>query len=612
MKRKIVYQFFFLTLALCSFLIAFIFIGQYFIVQYLYIDKEKENIQYNLGKYYETYKGNIENGQLLQQIESSYFNNQGIMITRLDSLGNIKELPTGDYYLLAVDEKSKKTSKIVFNNIVNAKEDKSGDFQVIIESFKNEVANNAQFEGVTRKDDTSIVTPLSVWLKDSNLRFATSNEDEIKKAIQINGVIAYPSQVGHHFYVQGHQVQVTDIHFPQYENDNLDRTLYGNLGLANQIINFQTEWLTGNIEFQQDNDWQQREISINGIQYIESVKPVIENGEAKEFIYTLTSIQPLTKVTDLMKDYYGYIVAGVFLLTIIMCMYYSKIITKPLLRINDVTKKIINFDFQEKIPVTSKNEIGELSANINELSTRIEAYIDKLKEDIEKEQKLEKTRKDFIAGVSHELKTPLSVLQISVSMLQEGIAPERNEYYWKTIEDEIEKMNVLVNEMLNLAKYESGTYTISLEEVQLHLIIKRVYETLQFQIEDKSLHVRLDVEDVVVYGKENLLEQVMINLLTNAIRYTEQKQHIIVKVIDEGSRVCVTVENKGAHIEEEMLEKIWDQFYRGDVSRHRATGGTGLGLPIVKKILELHHAEYGVTNTNDGVLFYFYLNKVKK
>ncbi|MBL2179635.1 hypothetical protein ELI78_29580, partial [Klebsiella pneumoniae] len=130
-----------------------------------------------------------------------------------------------------------------------------------------------------------------------------------------------------------------------------------------------------------------------------------------------------------------------------------------------------------------------------------------LKTDLEKEKKLEQTRKDFIAGVSHELKTPLSVMQISASMLQDGIAPEMNQYYWEALEKEIEKMNVLIDEMLNLAKYESGTYQIQMEQVNIGNLIQKAAKDLQVQIKEKSLHIKLNIDNVCVKGKTHLLEQ---------------------------------------------------------------------------------------------------------
>lgn len=170
-------------------------------------------------------------------------------------------------------------------------------------------------------------------------------------------------------------------------------------------------------------------------------------------------------------------------------------------------------------------------------------------------------------------------------------------------------MNVLIDEMLNLAKYESGTYQIQMEQVHIGSLILQVQNDIQVQIDEKSLQIKTNIDEVYVKGKANLLEQVITNLFTNAIRYTEARQTIVIDVKEQEHDVYIGFENKGSHIAEENIEKIWDQFYRVDKSRKRVCGGTGLGLSIVKNIFELHDAEYSVTYTMDGVLFYFQLDK---
>ncbi|OUB34387.1 hypothetical protein BK708_05840 [Bacillus thuringiensis serovar yunnanensis] len=178
----------------------------------------------------------------------------------------------------------------------------------------------------------------------------------------------------------------------------------------------------------------------------------------------------------------------------------------------------------------------------------------KLIEDIEKERRLEKVRKDFIAGVSHELKTPFSMIQVVTAMLQDGIAPEQNDSYLQAIDNEVEKMNILVEEMLNLAKFEFGTYQIRMEQVDISEIINRIHK--QLQLSNKSLDVVVNLEACLVKGKEHLLEQVIINLFTNAIRYTEPKKSIIIDVKSKKNRIYVGIENKGAYLPEENLDKV--------------------------------------------------------
>ncbi|MFK4289207.1 signal transduction histidine kinase [Bacillus sp. RC240] len=237
------------------------------------------------------------------------------------------------------------------------------------------------------------------------------------------------------------------------------------------------------------------------------------------------------------------------------------------------------------------------------------SYINQLQQDIEKEKQLENTRKEFIAGVSHELKTPLSIMKSCISILEDGVASNKKDYYFKAMSKEVDKMDMLIIDMLELAKFESGTYKMEMDVFHIDEMIDYICEQLTSDITAKQLHVHKQLSKTEVVANPHRIEQVVTNFITNAIRYTPEQENIIISTIEENERVKVCVENKGAHIELEHLEKIWDRFYRGDTSRQRSKGGTGLGLAISKNILELHGAEYGVLNTEDGVLFFFYLNK---
>ncbi|PGD67342.1 sensor histidine kinase [Bacillus wiedmannii] len=610
MKKKIVLQLFSLTFLLCCMIIAVIFFGQMYVTKYLYIDKEKESVQKQLQQYEKYYESHSQEEMKIQKIEEKFANQHGILIARLDKEANIKMLPSGDYYLKVVDRNDPtKTSKVVFNNFVNAKEHVGSNFSIIITDFINKLSNVALLDVASKGVSKDIVTPMSMRAKGYDTRFDSSTYHQILKNTQDS------TKKGHQliildgryalYYLEG---VVKEISMPNYADPDAVNTMYNNDIFAKRILNFQADWITDKVKLE-DSSWTQKEIRINGIQYIETIKPIIKNGQVQEILYTLSSLQPLTKASDLMSDYYIYIIAFVLVLSLIVSFYYSRIITKPLLKIHEATKKIMEFKFQDQLSIKSKNEIGELSSNINQLSARMEGYINQLKDDLEKEKQLEQTRKDFIAGVSHELKTPLSVMQVSASMLQDGIAPEMNQYYWEALEKEIEKMNVLIDEMLNLAKYQSGTYQIQMEQFFIGRMIHQVQNNLHVQIHEKSLQIKTNIDDVCVKGKANLLEQVITNLFTNAIRYTNTGQTIVIEVKEEEYGVYIGFENKGSHITEENIEKIWDQFYRVDKSRKRVCGGTGLGLSIVKNIFELHDAEYGVTNTEDGVLFYFRLDK---
>ncbi|MNJ51280.1 Alkaline phosphatase synthesis sensor protein PhoR [compost metagenome] len=239
-------------------------------------------------------------------------------------------------------------------------------------------------------------------------------------------------------------------------------------------------------------------------------------------------------------------------------------------------------------------------------------HIDRLEQDIEREKRLEQTRKEFIAGVSHELKTPLSVMESCLYILKDKADSPRRDYYFAAMEDEVQKMNLLVNDMLELARYESGMYKMTMDSFRMDEVLERICAKLAPDIAARQIRLHTHLVPVEVVANRHRIEQVIVNFLTNAIRYTPEAGEIMISTAEEENNVKVFVENNGVHIPPEQLERIWDRFYRGEQSRHRSTGGTGLGLAISRQILELHGAPYGVRNTEQGVLFYFELKKAKK
>jgi signal transduction histidine kinase len=384
-------------------------------------------------------------------------------------------------------------------------------------------------------------------------------------------------------------------------------TILSNRLFLNRLKEFQTDIIfSENTKTFQET--KEREYEENGVNYrvlIDQEKD--KNGETIYF-YTMASLQPIDEAVEMMNEYYIYIVIAVAVLILLVAFYYSKKIASPLLKINNTAKRIANLDFAEKVPVKSKDEIGELSKNINFLSDTLHAHINTLQEDIEKERQLENTRKNFIAGVSHELKTPLSVIKSCMSILQDEVATEKREHYFSAMNKEVQRMDRLIVDMLELAKFESGTYKMSMEVFFINDLIHDAFHRLSIKARTKRLNVYLDLKYVEVVGNHHWIEQVVTNFLTNAIRHTPESGQIIVSSVEKGDRVKISIENEGSPIDPYQLEKIWDRFYQVDKNQ-RSKEGTGLGLAISKNILKLHETDYGVYNTEKGVSFYFYLYK---
>ncbi|HDR8154673.1 MULTISPECIES: sensor histidine kinase [Bacillus] len=614
MRKGIVLKLFTLTTALCMLILVTIFIGQTIFFKQYYANRKVEDIKVNLNSFEKSYLNYVGNAEEIKRLEQDFLRENNTWITTLDQNGNLKH--ADDFYFeVTIDRRQQKSFgqqifKIPLYNLIN------------IEEIDNKSSNaflgqEIYFSGV-KKDDNYI--PFSFTLGKQNLSGSNKplekafqekmklNEEkkraaeeqlakEKKPAVQKESAQELDAYIGGRVT----KVQLPDVTGPINQ-------IYKNSIFLDNIKEFQTDLLlkeSKHIQYAiQTMDYEK-----NDIKYKLLIKPIKEKGGSVTYIYAMASLQPVDEAVQMVQDYYIYIIAFVVVLIFLASFYYSKQIAKPLLKINDTTKKIAHLDFTEKIPITSKDEIGDLSKNINVLSNKLHSHIGQLEEDIEKERKLEKTRKEFISGVSHELKTPLSIMKSCISILKDGVAEHKKEYYFQAMEREVDKMDTLILDMLELAKFESGTYKMKKASFYIDTVIEDICEHLSVEIEKKELHVHKNICSFEVIANQGRIEQVIVNFITNAIRYTPNKEDIIISTIDEKDRIKVCIENKGTHIEEEQLDKIWDRFYRVDTARQRSQGGTGLGLAISKNILELHDAEYGVKNTENGVLFYFYLPK---
>ncbi|MHA4409643.1 sensor histidine kinase [Bacillus cereus] len=614
MRKGIVLKLFTLTTALCMLILATIFIGQTIFFKQYYANRKVEDIKVNLNSFEKNYLNYAGNAEGIQKLEQDFLRENNTWITTLDKNGNLKH--TDDFYFeVTIDRRQQKSFgqqifKIPLGNLVNIEEIDNK----LSEQF---LGQEIYFSGV-RKEDSFI--PFSFSLSKQNLsgsnkplekafneKMSKLNEEkkraaeeqlvkEKKPAVQEQAA----QELG--VYIGG---RVTKVQLPDVKGPV--NPIYKNGIFLDSIKEFQTNLLLKESKPIQYTT-QTMDYEKNDIKYKLLIKPIEKDGSVT-YIYAMASLQPVDEAVQMVQDYYIYIIAFVVVLIFLASFYYSKQIAKPLLKINDTTKKIAQLDFTEKIPITSKDEIGDLSKNINVLSNKLHSHIGQLEEDIEKERKLENTRKEFISGVSHELKTPLSIMKSCISILKDGVAEHKKEYYFQAMEREVDKMDTLILDMLELAKFESGTYKMKKSSFYIDTVIEDICEHLSVEIEKKELHVHKNICSFEVIANQGRIEQVIVNFITNAIRYTPNKEEIIISTIDEKDCIKVCIENKGTHIEAEQLDKIWDRFYRVDTARQRSQGGTGLGLAISKNILELHDAEYGVKNTEDGVLFYFYLPK---
>ncbi|MBS5950206.1 MAG: HAMP domain-containing histidine kinase [Clostridium sp.] len=329
----------------------------------------------------------------------------------------------------------------------------------------------------------------------------------------------------------------------------------------------------------------------------------------------LIAITPLSEVNDVigtMNSYYFIVFAVAFLLVIVISLIYSRFMTRPLVEMSNVAKRISQCDFNDKYNVKSEDEIGLLGESLNLISNNLEKTLselqdtnDRLKKEINIKEVQEDKRKELIANISHELKTPITIIQGSINGIKSGIYGAE---MYEDILEETNRMNDLVKEMLDISKLESPSFDINKEPFDLGAVFLKEKDKLRDMIKEKSLEINYnDFDDAIVFGDEKRITQVVTNLLTNAIKYTPDsgKINVLIEPIKEKGQYEFSIENFGVSLSKEELENVWDAFYRKEKSRNKKFGGTGLGLSIVKRILELHNSDFGVESTENSVKFYF-------
>ncbi|WHZ04998.1 HAMP domain-containing sensor histidine kinase [Neobacillus sp. YX16] len=610
MRSRIVLKLFFLTSFLCLLITGTIYTSQTIFFKQYYANRKVQDLKTHIRLFEKQLIKNSENNQVVQQLEQDFYQKHNTWLTTLDQNGNIKTAK--DFYVTIESEnvknpvQNKKITVPLYHliDVENVKKSEpllsSGDLVDLYTIEKNHIEVPFYLYSV---QNNSYWVNILTWTKIAEnfpIKNVSKNPNEVLS--KLDYLIKYNIDLK----ISRIKGKVIDVQFP--ERNDVSSIIYANSLFMDRINEFQTSLLLN--KNNKYDTFQILDYEQNDIKYKLFIDPVTNKNGEINYIFSMASLQPVDEAVQMVKDYFVYIIAFVLILTLLASFYYSLKIARPLLKINNITRKIANLDFSERIEYYSKDEIGDLSQNINFLSNTLHSHIKQLRLDIEKEKQLENTRKEFISGVSHELKTPLSIMKSCISILKDGVATHKKDYYFEAMEKEVDKMDLLIVDMLELAKYESGTYKMKMEPFFIDKIIDYICNQLSLEVEKKQLTVHKDIDPIEVIGNQHRIEQVMTNFLTNAIRYTPENEHIYISTIEEDEHVKVCVENKGAYIPNEQLEKVWDRFYRGDTSRHRSEGSTGLGLAITKNILELHGMQYGVMNTSGGVLFYFYLKKI--
>lgn len=315
-----------------------------------------------------------------------------------------------------------------------------------------------------------------------------------------------------------------------------------------------------------------------------------------------------------------YFVVGAIIVVIsgLIILVVTSRITRPISELTKLSEKMSDLDFEARYQSWAGNEIDVLGDNFNKMSRKLESTIselksanNKLQKDIEDKIKIDEMRKEFLDNVSHELKTPIALIQGYAEGLNENISddPESREFYCEVIIDEASKMNKLVKNLLTLNQLESGKDAPLMERFDIVSLIKGVIGSMHIMIEQKEATVIFEeTEPVYVWADEFKTEEVVTNYTSNALNHLDGERKVEIKVFREGDCVKVTVFNTGTPIPEEDIPNLWNKFYKVDKARTREYGGSGIGLSIVKAIVEGMNQKYGVCNYDNGVEFWFTLD----
>lgn len=352
-----------------------------------------------------------------------------------------------------------------------------------------------------------------------------------------------------------------------------------------------------------------------GMDYVEGWG-TLSNGN---FFMIRTPLESIKESVAISNRFYFFVGLVIIILSGIVIWVVTKKITKPISELTDLSVKMSNLDFEAKYSSKSGNEIDVLGDNFNRMSQQLENTISELKsannqlqKDIEDKIKIDQMRKEFLDNVSHELKTPIALVQGYAEGLKENITddPESMEFYCDVIMDEAAKMNKLVKNLLTLNQLESGHDMPHMERFDMTALLNGVLQKMNIMIQQKEAEIIFDSEKAeYVWADEFKVEEVVTNYISNALNHLDGERKVEIRMIQMNEKLKISVFNTGKPIPEEDLPNLWNKFYKVDKARTREYGGSGIGLSIVKAIMEGMNQEYGVRNYDNGVAFWFTLDR---
>ena len=389
--------------------------------------------------------------------------------------------------------------------------------------------------------------------------------------------------------------------------------------LEAQLIGYILGFYTGTVEvLEEGDDYVLQQLTSGDNQYLEMYGR-LSTGISFIMRTPIESIRESAKIANRFFAYVG--VVGTVTGGIIM-WFMAWRMTRPILELSRISEQMVHLNFEAKYTGKTKNEIDLLGENINKLSASLEQSISELKtannelqKDIENKVAIDEMRKEFLANVSHELKTPIALIQGYAEGLSEGVNddPESRSFYCEVIMDEAAKMNGMVQKLLTLNQLEFGNEVVSMERFDVTALVNNYIQSAGILTRQNDIKVCMEnYGPIYVWADEYKTEEVFANYFSNAVNHCGGERKIVITLEQKERKLRVGVFNTGTPIPEDSLPHLWEKFYKVDKARTREYGGSGVGLSIVKAIMDSMNQGYGVENYQNGVLFWFELETVEE
>lgn len=583
-KKSVTSKLFLMNLFILICIIVSQLVFQVIYFEEYYLNQKKKKLEKSLEEFKYFLEDEYSKDKIMDFIQDiKKKENVALSFRNLDFSGRIGlEAYMGNRHILIKDNSNNKSYKIILGEQFPKIDIKKGDAIQAIGSI----------------DEYGYLFPQRIFINGTELQpyynIIPSDIWRIESSAIVSPALVAPN--GENIYIEGRAYSIV-------QEDNT-YTLLGNSDLYLSTENKRNIIL--------NNKYVVKTSNINSVDEVLVYSERFREG----YIIAITSLSEVNDVIGTMNSYYIIVFVVAFLLVIVISLIYSKFMTKPLVEMSTIARKISECDFKYKYSVKSEDEIGVLGNSLNLISNNLKKILSELQETNEKLKKemdvkkiQEEKRKELIANISHELKTPITIIQGSINGVKSGMYTED---MYEDILEETNKMNELVKEMLEISKLESPTFILSKEAFDLGSIFLKEKDKLKSIIKEKNLEIGFnDFDEAIAFGDEKRINQVVTNLLTNSIKYTPYggKIEVSITLNEDENKYVFSIENFGISLSKEEIEKIWDPFYRKEKSRNKKFGGTGLGLSIVKTILEIHNSEFGVESTSDSVRFYFTIQR---